>query len=307
MELSNDERELFTKHIDKILIGSDPNAVTVTKVRDTLAEILDRDLTEQKAALKVLIKERFDEVLADEFETPVEPPPKKRKVKTEDDEDAKLAKKLQAEENATGRGARTTRNSGTKKAAKPKAAPRKKAKSKAAVDSADDSSAEPKRKRKASGNNAFNKPLGLSEPLAALVHAEQLSRPQTVKKIWEHIKAHNLQDPNDKRNINCDEAMFAVFKVDKVHMFTMNKLLGKHLYPLADSEIKAEVKDEDEDELTPAKVMSDDDETKVESEDAGVVKGEDEDGDGKSESYNESSKSENKAIKSERSDESEED
>jgi upstream activation factor subunit UAF30 len=59
---------------------------------------------------------------------------------------------------------------------------------------------------------------------------DQLSRPQVVKKIWEHIKANDLQDPSDKRQIRCDEPMQAVFKQDKVHMFTMNKLLGKQLY-----------------------------------------------------------------------------
>lgn len=58
----------------------------------------------------------------------------------------------------------------------------------------------------------------------------QLSRPQVVKKIWKHIKALDLQDPTDKRQIRCDDKMQQVFKQDVVHMFTMNKLLGKHLY-----------------------------------------------------------------------------
>lgn len=58
----------------------------------------------------------------------------------------------------------------------------------------------------------------------------QLSRPQTVKKIWEYVKARELQDPNDKRQIRCDDAMRAVFKQDRVHMFTMNKILNQNLY-----------------------------------------------------------------------------
>lgn len=60
----------------------------------------------------------------------------------------------------------------------------------------------------------------------------QLSRPQTVKKIWEYVKARDLQDPNDKRQIRCDDAMRAVFKQDSVHMFTMNKILNTNLYPV---------------------------------------------------------------------------
>lgn len=60
----------------------------------------------------------------------------------------------------------------------------------------------------------------------------QLSRPQVVKKLWEHIKEHNLQDPSDKRQILCDERMQAVFKIARVDMFQMNKLVGNHLYPV---------------------------------------------------------------------------
>jgi upstream activation factor subunit UAF30 len=52
-----------------------------------------------------------------------------------------------------------------------------------------------------------------------------------VKQLWVHIKANNLQDPGDKRQILCDDRLYSVFKQEKVHMFTMNKLLGKQLYP----------------------------------------------------------------------------
>ena len=70
----------------------------------------------------------------------------------------------------------------------------------------------------------------LSEPLSALLNETALSRPQTVKQIWAYVKARDLQDPSDKRQIRCDDAMRAVFKQDRVHMFTMNKLLAGHLY-----------------------------------------------------------------------------
>jgi upstream activation factor subunit UAF30 len=53
-----------------------------------------------------------------------------------------------------------------------------------------------------------------------------------VKKLWEHIKANELQDPNDKRQILCDDKLQAVFKQTQVNMFQMNKLLGNQLYPL---------------------------------------------------------------------------
>jgi len=74
----------------------------------------------------------------------------------------------------------------------------------------------------------------LSEALSALVGETELSRPQTVKKVWEYIKGHDLQDPSDRRQITCDDMMLRVFKQDKVHMFTMNKILNQQLYPKDD-------------------------------------------------------------------------
>ena len=84
------------------------------------------------------------------------------------------------------------------------------------------------------------KPLGLSEPLSAMLGATTLSRPQTVKQIWNYVKERDLQDPNDKRQIRCDEAMQAVFKQPKVHMFTMNKLLAAHFYPIEEAAVVEE-------------------------------------------------------------------
>ncbi len=76
--------------------------------------------------------------------------------------------------------------------------------------------------------------MALSAPLAELLGETQLSRPQTVKKIWEYIKERDLQDPSDKRQIRCDDALRTVFKQDRVHMFTMNKILNQNLYAVED-------------------------------------------------------------------------
>lgn len=72
--------------------------------------------------------------------------------------------------------------------------------------------------------------MDYSRPWRTHVNDTQLSRPQVVKKIWEYIKARDLQDPADKRQIRCDDRLYAVFKTDKVHMFTMNKIISKQLY-----------------------------------------------------------------------------
>ncbi|KZV80647.1 SWIB-domain-containing protein [Exidia glandulosa HHB12029] len=82
------------------------------------------------------------------------------------------------------------------------------------------------------GGGGFQKPLILSPPLASVLAVEHLSRPQVVKKLWEYIRENNLQNPNNKRQILCDPNLRAVFKQDRVDMFTMNKLLKDHLTPL---------------------------------------------------------------------------
>lgn len=74
-----------------------------------------------------------------------------------------------------------------------------------------------------------HKPMELSPELEVLVQAKHLSRPQVVKGLWSYIRENNLQDPEDKRKIRCDDAMKAVFEQDHVQMFEMSKLVAKHL------------------------------------------------------------------------------
>ncbi|KAI1437591.1 DEK C terminal domain-containing protein [Xylaria sp. CBS 124048] len=173
------------------------------------------------------------EANGDQTTTWTQPPKKKqRREQTTDteDADAKLAALLQAEENQR---TRTTRGGSKATTKKKKPAPKKKSEKRARTGDDSDANASdgasPK-KRKAGGG--FQKPFNLSYPLAELCGESQLSRPQVVKKLWEHIKENQLQDPADKRQILCDERMQAVFKLAKVDMFQMNKLVGNHLYPM---------------------------------------------------------------------------
>jgi len=156
--------------------------------------------------------------------------PKRDPAKTED-ADARLAAKLQAEENSYAR-ARTTRGGGAAKPTKPKKKKSPKKKNATKVDDSDVDSSEEgaTAKRKASGG--FQKPFNLSIALAVVCGESQLSRPQVVKKLWAHIKENELQDPTDKRQIRCDDKLHAVFKQSKIDMFQMNKLLGNQLYPI---------------------------------------------------------------------------
>lgn len=72
--------------------------------------------------------------------------------------------------------------------------------------------------------------LQLSASLAAVVGSQQLTRGEVLKKVWEYIREHQLQDPKDKRVIRPDARMAAVFgSREPVQMFHMTKLLGQHM------------------------------------------------------------------------------
>ena len=77
--------------------------------------------------------------------------------------------------------------------------------------------------------NALQKPVQLSEQLAAVIGSGPLSRGQVVSKIWEYIRLHNLQNPENRREIVADDQLRKVFGKDKVTMFEMNKHLAAHL------------------------------------------------------------------------------
>jgi len=68
-----------------------------------------------------------------------------------------------------------------------------------------------------------------SEALAAVIGSEPVARPQVIKKLWDYIKANNLQDAANKRAINADAKLLAVFGKPQVTMFELAGIVGKHL------------------------------------------------------------------------------
>lgn len=78
-------------------------------------------------------------------------------------------------------------------------------------------------------NPALLKPLELSADLEAVVGKGPLPRSQVVKKLWEYIKKHDLQNPANKRNILADDLLKPLFGKDEVTMFEMTKLVSKHM------------------------------------------------------------------------------
>ncbi|KAG7631788.1 SWIB/MDM2 domain superfamily [Arabidopsis suecica] len=89
----------------------------------------------------------------------------------------------------------------------------------------------PKRK----GGGGFAKVCSLSPELQAFTGVTELARTEVVKLLWKYIKENNLQDPNDKRTIICDESFRSLFPVESINMFQMNKQLTKHIWPLEDN------------------------------------------------------------------------
>ena len=84
--------------------------------------------------------------------------------------------------------------------------------------------------KKGSPNPAFMKAVKPSDALAKIVGDKPLPRTEITKKLWEYIKRNKLQDAKDKRNINADETLLAVFDGKKqVSMFEMTKLVSKHI------------------------------------------------------------------------------
>lgn len=73
------------------------------------------------------------------------------------------------------------------------------------------------------------KALTPSAALAAVVGAAPLPRTEVISKMWTYIKQHNLQDAENRRAINADVKLKAVFGKPQVTMFEMAGLIGKHL------------------------------------------------------------------------------
>ncbi|ORY80705.1 hypothetical protein BCR35DRAFT_304260 [Leucosporidium creatinivorum] len=255
------DAESLRPAISTILKGADRNSVSAKGVRKELQAFYpDLNIRAHKEEIDALVMQIFnaedeeeeddpsseDKPLVNDSDSSDRKPssssykiPKKEKQLS----DAELAQQLAYQLNGP---AKTTRGGS---AGKPKASwgrkEKKVKKSRATVDSDDDSGAEEgepkKKKKKTSGatGGGYNKPMRLSEQLSALCGGEEvLSRPQVVSRVWDHIKANELQNPKDRREIICDELMRGVMPTAKVTMFSMNKHFSKHLSPVDDGDVK---------------------------------------------------------------------
>ncbi len=152
-------------------------------------------------------------------------------------------KKAAAKKPAATKKAAAKKPAATKKAAAKKPAAKKKAAAKKPAVTKKAAAKKPAAKKKAAAkkpavkktikrkpNPAFMRPLQPDATLGAVVGNKPLPRTQVTKKIWAYIKKNNLQDTQNKRMINADDKLKAIFDGNKqVSMFEMTKLVNKHM------------------------------------------------------------------------------
>jgi upstream activation factor subunit UAF30 len=89
---------------------------------------------------------------------------------------------------------------------------------------------------KQAGGAAAGKPRGglaqkvqPDDQLSAVIGKEAVTRAEMTKKIWDYIKKNNLQDSQNRRQINADAKLRPIFGKDQVSMFEMTKLVNQHV------------------------------------------------------------------------------
>jgi upstream activation factor subunit UAF30 len=66
--------------------------------------------------------------------------------------------------------------------------------------------------------------------LAKVVGNQPMTRSEITKKVWDYVKRNNLQDSQNRRMINADDTMKAIFNGQaQVSMFEMTKLVNQHV------------------------------------------------------------------------------
>jgi chromatin remodeling complex protein RSC6 len=80
-------------------------------------------------------------------------------------------------------------------------------------------------------NSAFMRPVRVSDELAEVIGKGPMPRTEVMKKLWDYIKKHKLQDPQNKRNIIPDQKLSKVFgSTAAINMFKMTSKVSTHLH-----------------------------------------------------------------------------
>ncbi|XP_020595712.1 upstream activation factor subunit UAF30-like [Phalaenopsis equestris] len=83
--------------------------------------------------------------------------------------------------------------------------------------------------RSAAEPKGILKPLPVSAAMRKFIGQPEISRAEAVKKVWDYIKLHQLQNPSNKKEIICDEKLKIIFEgKDRIGMMEIAKLLSPH-------------------------------------------------------------------------------
>eukprot|EP00245_Coleochaete_scutata_P010651 TRINITY_DN3791_c0_g2_i1.p1 TRINITY_DN3791_c0_g2~~TRINITY_DN3791_c0_g2_i1.p1 ORF type:complete len:215 (-),score=65.10 TRINITY_DN3791_c0_g2_i1:397-1041(-) len=200
----------ISQRLFQILKGANLEAVSMKSIRQQLEKEFSEDLSLKKA----LIKEQIAMFLEEK-----ERESKQEEEEAEEEEDEEEDESDDDDCPPPSKSRKRSADAGVKRGGKGgKSTPKEKEKG--------------EKKKRAGGGGGLNAVCQLSEPLADLVGLTQAPRTQVVKKMWEYIREHNLQDPTNKRRILCDSALKNLFKVEATDMFKMNQLLSKHIWKI---------------------------------------------------------------------------
>ena len=86
-----------------------------------------------------------------------------------------------------------------------------------------------KKKTARKPNAAFMKPMMPTGPLAAILGSTPMPRTEVTSQIWKYIKKNNLQDKANRRMINADDKLRALFGKAQASMFELTKYVSRHL------------------------------------------------------------------------------
>ncbi|EEY64071.1 uncharacterized protein PITG_02591 [Phytophthora infestans T30-4] len=187
----------LTEAIRHILKDADLEQLSRRMIRKQLEAQFHTDLSSYKDVINATILEVIEQQQVDEEEEEEEPEPSEDDVDADDELEERIPRK--------------------KTAVKKKATPKKRKRKTEGEDG------------KKTGGRGFNAQLSLSPELAQVVGAETMARPQVVKALWAYIREHDLQDPNNKKNILLDDTLRGVFQRDSFTMFSMNKFVKRHV------------------------------------------------------------------------------
>lgn len=222
----------FSGNIDALITTSNPDEISPKKIRKCLEELYGIDLSSKRKELNKLIINRFNELTEHpKILIPLHEWEDSRKwIEQRKLEIANEDKVLKINRNV----ANGTRKASSKKVTKSDKLKKRKKKKSSPKDIAVKEDGTKKR-------GISWEELELSDELKNIIGDEPRPRTQVVKDIWNYIKEHNLQNPDNKKEIICDDKLRPIFG-DKTSMFQMHGKLSNHLTKISDDDSKDDEK-----------------------------------------------------------------